>query len=99
MNQIIKWFYLLDVIFHSNKERGKWEHNRVKLAWSSERFDRKHSSEATFDIVMSACWVCPQWWNICKDPLMWHTIRMCYISISPYAYMDLWKICCFAIEL
>ncbi|RHN68948.1 putative leucine-rich repeat domain, L domain-containing protein [Medicago truncatula] len=30
---------------------------------------------------------------------MWRTIRMCYIRISPYAYVDLWKICCIAFEL
>ncbi|KAI5407345.1 hypothetical protein KIW84_053556, partial [Lathyrus oleraceus] len=31
---------------------------------------------STVEIVTSACLVCPLWWNICKDPLMWHTINM-----------------------
>ncbi|XP_057431826.1 putative F-box/LRR-repeat protein 23 [Lotus japonicus] len=28
------------------------------------------------EIVMSASQVCSLWWNICKDPLMWHIIDM-----------------------
>ncbi|GAU22400.1 hypothetical protein TSUD_122860 [Trifolium subterraneum] len=31
---------------------------------------------STIDIVTSACQVCPLWWNICKDPLMWRTVDM-----------------------
>ncbi|XP_058768656.1 putative F-box/LRR-repeat protein 23 [Vicia villosa] len=30
----------------------------------------------TLEIVTSASVVCPLWWNICKDPLMWSTIDM-----------------------
>jgi hypothetical protein len=30
----------------------------------------------TIEIVKSVCLVCPLWWNICKDRLMWRTIRM-----------------------
>ncbi|XP_058741086.1 putative F-box/LRR-repeat protein 23 [Vicia villosa] len=30
----------------------------------------------TVDIITRACHVCPLWWNICKDPSMWRTIRM-----------------------
>ncbi|XP_058761238.1 putative F-box/LRR-repeat protein 23 [Vicia villosa] len=30
----------------------------------------------TLDIVTSASVVCPLWWNICKEPLMWSTIDM-----------------------
>jgi len=27
-------------------------------------------------IVISGRTICPLWWNICKDPLMWRTIHM-----------------------
>ncbi|PNX61921.1 F-box protein skip19, partial [Trifolium pratense] len=30
----------------------------------------------TIDIVTSVCHVCPLWWNICKDPFMWRTIKI-----------------------
>ncbi|AES71649.1 F-box/LRR protein [Medicago truncatula] len=36
------------------------------------------------EIVTSACCVCTQWLKICKDPLMWRTIRMCYICDLSY---------------
>ncbi|PNX90725.1 F-box protein skip19 [Trifolium pratense] len=35
----------------------------------------------TVDIVISVRNVCRLWWNICKDPLMWRTIRMGNIQI------------------
>lgn len=31
---------------------------------------------SVFEIVTSACLVCPLWWNICKDPLMCRTIKL-----------------------
>ncbi|XP_058752339.1 putative F-box/LRR-repeat protein 23 [Vicia villosa] len=34
----------------------------------------------TIDIVTSVRYVCPIWWNIFKDPLMWRTIRMTKFS-------------------
>jgi hypothetical protein len=49
----------------------------------------------TFEIVTSACLVCPLWWNICKDPLMWRTIRMTDSYNSNYNLVD---ICRFAIK-
>jgi len=56
----------------------------------------------TLEIVTSACVVCPLWWNICKDSLMWHTIDMmsnislCY---SDYDYSSrLEKICRYAVD-
>jgi len=49
----------------------------------------------TIEIVTNACQVCPQWWNICKDPLMWRTIRMIDLDASDY---DLVEICRYAIE-
>ncbi|XP_045820222.1 F-box protein SKIP19-like [Trifolium pratense] len=54
----------------------------------------------TIDIVTSACKVCPLWENICKDPLMWRTIRMRYNDASPYIFnhVDLVKICRFAVK-
>jgi len=30
----------------------------------------------TLEIVTSASVVCPLWWNICKDPLIWRTIDL-----------------------
>lgn len=50
----------------------------------------------TIEIVRSACQVCPQWWNICKDPLMWRTIRMIDDLDTPDD--DLVEICRYAIE-
>ncbi|XP_045831083.1 F-box protein SKIP19-like [Trifolium pratense] len=49
----------------------------------------------TVEIVTSVCVVCPLWWNICKDPLMWRTIGI--ISLS---YFDerLEKICRYAVD-
>ncbi|RHN56068.1 putative F-box domain, leucine-rich repeat domain, L domain-containing protein [Medicago truncatula] len=44
----------------------------------------------TFDVVTSVCQVCPLWWNICKDPFMWRSIRMTD-TCSNRAYME--KIC------
>jgi hypothetical protein len=60
----------------------------------------------SFDIVTSACQVCPLWWNICKDPLMWRTIDMIQTHMPRdsrsryYAIADenLVKICRFAID-
>lgn len=52
----------------------------------------------TIEIVTSACQVCPLWWNICKDPLMWRTIHMTDNDSYPYDNMDLVKICCYAVE-
>jgi hypothetical protein len=43
----------------------------------------------TIEILTSVCQVCPLWWNICKDPVMWRTIRMIKLRDSPY---DLEKI-------
>ncbi|PNX84602.1 F-box protein skip19 [Trifolium pratense] len=50
---------------------------------------------STVDIVTRACFVCPQWWNICKDPFMFRTIHMIDDDIS---HTDLLKICRHAIE-
>jgi hypothetical protein len=53
----------------------------------------------SFEIVTSACQVCPLWWNICKDPLMWRTIDMTRRSRSRYyADENLVKICRIAID-
>ncbi|KAL5073582.1 hypothetical protein RYX36_012566 [Vicia faba] len=52
----------------------------------------------TTEIVTNACHVCPLWWNICKDPLMWHTIRIPFLRNTPYSHDDLEKICRFAVK-
>ncbi|CAK8566642.1 unnamed protein product [Lathyrus sativus] len=54
----------------------------------------------TYEIVTSVCEVCPLWWNICKDPIMWRTIHMTSLWMPPYPNynLDLVKICCIAIE-
>ncbi|GAU41420.1 hypothetical protein TSUD_245050 [Trifolium subterraneum] len=52
----------------------------------------------TLDIVTSVCVVCPLWWNICKDPLLWRTINMMReISLS-YFDTRLQKICRYAVD-
>ncbi|CAJ2643963.1 unnamed protein product [Trifolium pratense] len=52
----------------------------------------------TVQIVTSACLVCPQWWNICKDPLMWRTIHMAGFDYFTCSFRELAKICQYAIE-
>jgi hypothetical protein len=66
----------------------------------------------TIDIVTNVCHVCPLWWNIFKDPLMWRAIRMKDILInnpefkyfpdpdfiSAYSGMNLLEIFRYAIE-
>ncbi|KEH34638.1 F-box/LRR protein [Medicago truncatula] len=54
----------------------------------------------TIEIVKSACQVCPLWWDICKDPLLWRTIhiRIPCMSLIHFNYQDLTRICCYAVE-
>jgi hypothetical protein len=52
----------------------------------------------TIDIVKIACQVCPIWWNVCKDPLVWRNIRMTSFSCSLYFHAELVKICRYAVE-
>ncbi|CAL5203200.1 unnamed protein product [Lathyrus oleraceus] len=52
----------------------------------------------TVEILTSARNVCPYWWNICKDTLMWRTIRMSDIHILHYNSSNLSKICCYAVD-
>jgi len=40
----------------------------------------------TIEILSSACKVCPLWWNICKDPHMWRTIRTTRLDYARYNY-------------
>ncbi|XP_024633457.2 putative F-box/LRR-repeat protein 23 [Medicago truncatula] len=47
------------------------------------------------EILKKARNVCPYWWNICKDPLMWRTIHMSNNETSPD--VDLVKICRYAV--
>ncbi|CAK8566643.1 unnamed protein product [Lathyrus sativus] len=47
----------------------------------------------TVEVATSACLVCPLWWNICKDPLMWHTIHISYFkSLFHNNYTDYLRI-------
>lgn len=52
----------------------------------------------TVEILTSARNVCPYWWNICKDTLLWRTIRMSDIHILHYNSSNLSKICCYAVD-
>jgi hypothetical protein len=52
----------------------------------------------TVDIVTSARYVCPLWWNIYKDPLMWRTIRIRDLDHS-FKSNYFKKICRYAIDL
>ncbi|XP_058759930.1 putative F-box/LRR-repeat protein 23 [Vicia villosa] len=49
----------------------------------------------TIQILTSVCQVCPLWWNICKDPSLWRSIRMKKPFNSSY---DLVKICQYAVQ-
>jgi hypothetical protein len=51
-----------------------------------------------FEILTSARNVCPYWWNICKDPLMWRTIKMTDIHMLHYGSSTLSKICRYAVD-
>ncbi|XP_058752318.1 F-box protein SKIP19-like [Vicia villosa] len=53
----------------------------------------------TVEIVTSARNVCPLWWNICKDPLMWRTIDMSSFHIIRFNRSCLDQICRCAIDL
>jgi hypothetical protein len=53
---------------------------------------------STFDIVKNASIVCPTWWNIFKDPLLWRTIRMTDITIFCGHYYQYEHICRYAVE-
>lgn len=48
------------------------------------------------DIVIGASLVSPLWWQICKEPTMWHTIDMRYNRQTSNS--DLVNICMFAIH-
>jgi len=50
------------------------------------------------EILTNARNVCPYWWSICKDPLMWRTIHMSNDETSPYPDVDLVKICRYAVQ-
>ncbi|XP_057443751.1 putative F-box/LRR-repeat protein 23 [Lotus japonicus] len=47
------------------------------------------------EIVTRASLVCPLWWNICKDPLIWRTISITHPGYSFYNSVD---ICSYAIR-
>jgi hypothetical protein len=56
----------------------------------------------TVDIVTIVRLVCPLWWNICKDPLMWRTIHISDIELNNtmrFSFRCLEKICRCAIDL
>ncbi|CAK8566640.1 unnamed protein product [Lathyrus sativus] len=52
----------------------------------------------TIEIVTTVRYVCPIWWNMCKDPLIWRTIRMTNVGDSPYYDEQLLEICYYAIK-
>ncbi|CAK8566645.1 unnamed protein product [Lathyrus sativus] len=53
----------------------------------------------TKEIVTSACLFCPLWWDICKDPLMWHTVHMTYFrSVFYKNHSEYLKVCRYAVE-
>lgn len=55
----------------------------------------------TIDVVTSACQVCPQWWNICKDPHVWRTMQINMTNrrfFSRFFPPDLVKICRYAVD-
>lgn len=58
-----------------------------------------------FEILTSACGVCPLWWNICKDPICMCDYSSYYnnfffwkVSNNDYDKEEMVKICCNAIE-
>ncbi|KAL5066961.1 hypothetical protein RYX36_017848 [Vicia faba] len=51
----------------------------------------------TVEIITSACLVCPLWWNFCKEPCIWRTIRMHMSLYSHYDNEDLVKMCRYAV--
>ncbi|KAL5076886.1 hypothetical protein RYX36_015870 [Vicia faba] len=50
----------------------------------------------TIEIVTSVRFVCPIWWNIFKDPLMWRTIRM--TKFGNFYEEEAMEICHYAIK-
>ncbi|XP_058783581.1 putative F-box/LRR-repeat protein 9 [Vicia villosa] len=51
------------------------------------------------EILTIACYVCPLWWNICKDPLMWRIIHISNIELIPLNLCCLEKIIRRAVDL
>ena len=65
------------VVFYSNNRSGK--STTVHPNWLELPRDVTANilhRLGSIEILFSACKVCPLWWNICKDPYMWRTIRM-----------------------
>ncbi|KAI5407346.1 hypothetical protein KIW84_053557 [Lathyrus oleraceus] len=52
----------------------------------------------TIEIVTSVRYVCPIWWHMFKDPLMWRNIRMTNLSNFPYYFSEQMEICYYAIK-
>ncbi|KAJ1382621.1 Leucine-rich repeat domain superfamily [Sesbania bispinosa] len=50
----------------------------------------------TFDLVTTACLVCPEWFDIWKDPLTWRTIRITKYGNSPSDLAE--NVCRYAID-
>lgn len=79
-------------------KEAKWEEDIIGPNWLELPRDviaKILQMLSVVDIVTSAQRVCPLWWKICKDPLMWRTIDMHNLGTSSY---DLVKVCMFAID-
>ncbi|KAK7305698.1 hypothetical protein VNO77_43608 [Canavalia gladiata] len=51
-------------------------------------------------ILMSARYVCPLWWNICKEPFMWRTIHISNLDALSYPRTyEIENMCCHAVDL
>ncbi|XP_058722168.1 putative F-box/LRR-repeat protein 23 [Vicia villosa] len=53
---------------------------------------------STTEIVTIACHLCPLWWKICKDPLMWRTVHITNPRNATYNHEEKQKICHFAVK-
>ncbi|XP_004516808.1 putative F-box/LRR-repeat protein 23 [Cicer arietinum] len=51
-------------------------------------------------ILTSARYVCSLWWNICKDPRMWHSIDIDtkHFSFARFDFVALEKICRYSVD-
>jgi len=57
-----------------------------------------HQRLSTVHVVTKACLVCSLWWDIHKDPLMWHTFYMGDRDLYPHCKVVLAEICRYPVE-
>ncbi|KAE9584646.1 putative F-box domain, leucine-rich repeat domain, L domain-containing protein [Lupinus albus] len=96
----ISWLCKGNLKFIKWKIESKRKPNWVELPRDITRMILKKLS--VIDFILNAQYVSCEWRNICKDPLMWCTIKMAYVWINTdrcLCLSKLNKICRYVIDL